>query len=85
MQLDEVVRLQDHVVEFEKRQFLLALEPQLDRIERQHPVDREVAADVAQKIDVVEPVEPVGIVGHDGIAAVALEFQELVEDRANAF
>ena len=67
VQLDEIVGLQDHVVEFEKRQFLLPLEPQLHRIERQHAVDGEVAADVAQEVDIVERVEPVGIVGHDGV------------------
>ena len=42
-------------------------------------------ADVAQEIDVVERVEPVGIVRHDGVAAGAFEFQELGEDRADAF
>jgi hypothetical protein len=54
VQLDEVVGLQDHVVELDERQFLLALEPQLHRIHRQHAVDREVPADVAQELDVVE-------------------------------
>ena len=44
-----------------------------------------MAADITQEIDVVERVEPIGIVGHDGVAAGILEFQELVEDRANAF
>ena len=33
-QFDEIVGLQDHVIEFEERQLLLALEPQLDGIER---------------------------------------------------
>ena len=54
VQLDEVVGLQDHVVEFEERQLLLALEPQLDAVEGKHAVDREVPADVAQEVDVVE-------------------------------
>ena len=85
MELDEIVGLQDHVIEFEKRQFLLALEPQLHRIEGEHPVDGKVAADVAQEVDVIERVEPVGIVGHDRIAAGVFEFQEFGEDRANAF
>ena len=43
-----------------------------------------MAADVAQEIDVVERVEPVGIVGHDGVAAGVFEFEELREDRADA-
>ena len=54
VELDEIVGLQDHVVEFEERQRLLALEPQLDRIHRQHAVDREMPADIAQELDVVE-------------------------------
>ena len=54
VQLDEIVGLQDHVVEFEERQFLFALEPHLHRVEGEHAVDREVAADVAQEVDVVE-------------------------------
>ena len=84
VQLDEIVGLQDHVVEFEERQFLLAVEPQLHRIEGEHAVDREMPADVAQEIDVVERVQPVGIVGHDGVAAGILECQELGEDGADA-
>ena len=34
VELDEIVGLQHHVVEFEKREFLLAVEPQLHRVER---------------------------------------------------
>src|SRR3546814_21055488 len=37
----EVVGLENHVIEFEERQRLLAIEPQLDRIEAQHPVRSE--------------------------------------------
>ena len=84
VQLDEIVGLQDHVIEFEERQLLLALEPQLDGIEREHAVDREVAADVAQEIDVVERVEPVGIVGHHRIGLAVAEAQEAPEDFADA-
>ena len=84
VKLDEVVGLQDHVVEFEERQFLLAFQPHLDRVEREHAVDREVTADVAQEVDVVERVEPVGIVGHHGIAAGVLELEEFGEDGADA-
>src|SRR5262249_32875547 len=48
VQLHEIVGLQNHVVEFEEGQGLLALEPQLHRIECEHLVDGEVAPDVAQ-------------------------------------
>ena len=78
-ELDEVVGLQDHVVEFDERQLLLAIEPQLHRIHRQHAVDREMPADVAQHLDVVERGQPLGIVGHDGVALAGAERQELRE------
>ena len=41
-------------------------------------------ADVAQEVDVVERIEPVGVVGHQRIAAGILELEELREDRADA-
>ena len=34
VQFDEVVGLQHHVIEFEERQFLLAVEPHFHRVER---------------------------------------------------
>ena len=80
MQFDEIVGLQDHVVEFEEREFLLPIEPQLHGIEAQHAVDREVAADVAQEVDVVERVQPVGVVRHDRAGA---EIEKAREHRAD--
>ena len=72
VKLHEIVGLQDHVVEFEKRQRLLALQAQLHRVERQHLVDGEMAADVAQEGNIVQPVEPLGVVRHHG-AGVKIE------------
>jgi len=43
---------------------MFALQPQLHRIEGEHPVDREVPSHVAQERDVGQAVEPVGVVGH---------------------
>ena len=68
VQFQKVIGLQDHVVKLKKRQALLAVKPRLDRFKRQHPVDREVFADVAQKADVVQLIQPFGIVDQDGIA-----------------
>src|SRR3546814_19326495 len=65
---------------FEERQRLLAIEPQLDRIEAQHPVDREMLADRAQEGDVFERVEPLGIVEHHRIRWPVAEGQEPFED-----
>ena len=84
-QLDEVVGLQDHVVELDEGQLLLALEPELDCIHGEHAVDREMPADVAQEIDVVERGEPFGIVDHQAVGAALAEADEAGEglhDRA---
>ena len=73
VELHEIVGLQDHVVEFEKRQWLVALEPQLHRIHGEHAVDREVPANVAQQRDVEQAVEPVGVVGHHSVGRAVAE------------
>ena len=52
-----------------KESSLLTLQPQLDRIHGQHAVDAEMAADVAQHVDVVELGQPLGIVDHHGIVS----------------
>ena len=68
-ELQEVVRLHDHVVELEEGQRLLALEPQLHRFEGQHAVDREVAADSRAGTRCSRSVvEPVGVVDHQRVA-----------------
>ena len=72
--------MQDHVVELEKRQRLVAIEAQADRIHRQHAIDREVPADVAQQRYVEQRVEPVGVVRHDGRpAGIRAELDEIGE------
>ena len=55
VELEEVVGLQDHVVELEEDQRLVAVEPRASPVEGEHAVDREVPADVAQEADVVSP------------------------------
>ena len=67
-QLDVVVGLADHVVELDEAHLLLALEAQAHRVHGQHAIDREMPADVAQHVDVVELGQPLGIVEHDGVA-----------------
>src|SRR5690606_33857286 len=83
-QLDEVVGLQDHVIELDERQLLLALEPQPHRIHGQHAVDREVAADISQEVDVIERDEPLGVVDHDRIVSPRAEPQKAAEDLLDA-
>ena len=77
-EFDEVVGLEDHVVELQERERLLAVEALFHGFEAEHPVDREVPAVVAQEGDVVKRVEPVGVVGHQG--RVVAEVQEALED-----
>ena len=79
VQLAEVVGLQAHVVEFEEAELLVAVEPHLHAVHRQHAVDREVPADVAQEVDVVEGRQPLGIVDHQGVAAGLAEVQQARE------
>ena len=82
-QFEKVVGLQDHVVEFKKGQRLLAVEPQLDGLECQHPIDREVAADIAQERYVLQRVEPIGIVDEQCVGRAVAEFEETVKSTAD--
>ncbi len=42
-------------------------------------------ANVAQEVNVIELVEPVGVVAHDGVAAGAFKLQKFRKNRADAF
>ena len=83
-QFDEIVGLEDHVVEFQEGERLFPVQPQFHAVEGQHPVDREMAAVLAQEIDIGEAVEPVGIVRHHGIGRSVAEGEELLEHAADA-
>ena len=83
-QFEEVIGLQDHVVEFEEGERLLAVESQLHRIETQHAVDGEMHTIVAQEIDVVEMIQPVGIVDHPRIRGAIAEIEKTPEHLADA-
>ena len=79
-QLQEVVGLEDHVVEFEEAERLFAVQTLFHAFEAEHPVDREVAAVITEKGDVFEFVQPVRVVDHDGVGRAIAEIQELFED-----
>ena len=79
VKLHEIIGLKDHVVEFEERQVLFPLKPDLHALEGQHPIDGEMAAIVAQEVDIFEIIEPVAVVDHDGIGLAGAECQELRE------
>ena len=83
-QLEKVVGLEDHVVELQEAQRLLAVEAEAHAVEGQHPVDREVRAHVAQQRDVAERVEPVGIVDQERAGAAVAEAEEAVERAPDA-
>ncbi|MPL94363.1 hypothetical protein SDC9_40516 [bioreactor metagenome] len=84
VQLEEVIGLQDHVVEFEEAQRLLAIESRLHRLERQHPVHREVPADVAQEVEVVQVVKPLGVVAHHRAVRLIAVIEVAREDALHA-
>ena len=67
VKLQEIIGLQDHVVEFEKAEALLAVQPRFDAFKRQHPVDREMPPDITQEFQIVQTIKPFGIVEHSGV------------------
>ena len=62
VQLQVVVGLQQHIVELDEAQRLLPVEPRLDALKGQQPIDREMLADIAQEIDVMQLIQPLSIV-----------------------
>ena len=84
VQLTEVEALQDHVIELEKSERLLPFQAKPHAVERQHPTDGEMTADVAQQADVAERVQPIGIVRHDGIGRAVPEPHERLDAAADA-
>ena len=63
---------------------MFALQPQLDRIHRQHAVHRKVPSDVAQHVEVVQLRQPLRIVDHQGIFWPRTKAQELGENLLDA-
>ncbi|MCY1234948.1 hypothetical protein D9M72_475470 [compost metagenome] len=78
-QFEVVDRLQDHVVELEEARVFLLLQPRPDAVEGEHAIDGEVFADVPEHVDPGHPVEPLGIVDHDGIGRAVAEGQQPLE------
>ena len=76
LQLQEIYRLHQHVVEFQEGHRLFTFQPRLDTVERQHAVDREMYAVVAQELDVAVLRQPVVIVDHDRVGRAVAEGQE---------
>ena len=84
VQFEEIIGLQNHVVEFQKAQRLLALEAQFHAVETHHAIDRKMAAIVAQKLDVIELGKPVVIIDHNGIRGAIAESEEALESGADS-
>ena len=79
VQLNKVIGLKDHVVELKKRELLLTIKAQLDGLETKHAVNREVASDITQEVDIIQLIQPLGIVGHQGCIVAFTKVQELAE------
>src|SRR4051812_45319933 len=63
-QLEEIIRLKQHVREFGVRN--APFHAALDRILLEHVVDREMLAHIAHEVDRPEAREPFGVVDHSG-------------------
>ena len=70
-ELIEVKGLHEHIVKLEERESLL--HAVLIALRAKHVVDREMGADVADKFNVVQVPEPVGIVHHSRLALAELD------------
>jgi len=84
VEFDEVIALQDHVVELQEGERLLALEPQFHAVHGQHAIDREVPADLAQERDVPEARQPIIVIDHERAGGAVVEAQVVTEDLADA-
>ncbi len=76
--------MQDHVIEFEEGQRLFAVEPALDAVKGQHPINGEMRAVIAQEIKIRHAGKPIGIVDHDRIARTIAKAQEARKHPFNA-
>ena len=83
VQLTEIVALQDGVVELQKREPLLPFQPRPHAVEAQHPVDAEMHADLPQQLDVAELVQPIRVVGYEGVGRPVPEADEGIEAALN--
>ena len=83
-QLQKIIGLEDHIVELKEAQRLFTVEAQLHAVEAQHPVDREMLADVAQERDIFQAVQPFGIVEQTSVRRPVAEGQEAFEHAFDA-
>ena len=67
----EVIRLHDHVVEFQEGQTLF--HPLLIALGPQHIVHREAGAHFPQKLHIIQFQQPIGVVEHLGLAFAELD------------
>ena len=65
-QVQKIIALHQHIVEFQERDAFF--HTCFDALGGEHLVDREMHADLPQKIHIVQAEKPVGIVRHDGLA-----------------
>mmetsp|Transcript_25493 Transcript_25493/g.75110 ORF Transcript_25493/g.75110 Transcript_25493/m.75110 type:complete len:487 (-) Transcript_25493:652-2112(-) len=86
-QFQKIVRLEYHVIEFQKGEGRLPGQALLDRFEAEHPIDGELRAVIAEELEVGYFREPVVVVHHDGVGGggvgvgviVAFEGEEFLE------
>ena len=83
-QFQEVIGLQQHVVEFKKRQRLIAFQPLLHAFHGQHAIDAEMPPDITQEGNIKQLIQPFRVIQHDGIGRAITKGQEGVKHLPNA-
>ena len=84
VQFQIIIGLENHVVELDEAQRLLPLQPQPHAVKRQHPVDREMPAIIAQERHQLQPRQPIIIVDHHRIGRPIAKAQEPLENPLDA-
>jgi hypothetical protein len=74
--MHEVVGLQQHVREFRVADPVVTLEPAANGVLAHHVVDSQVLADVAKKLEVPKPAQPVGVVDQHRVARTVAKIEE---------
>ena len=84
VQFKKVIGLKDHVIEFKEAQALFAIQTRLDRFKRQHAIDRKMPPNIAQKFQIIQPVQPFGIVQHQRACRAVIIAEITCENAAHA-
>lgn len=80
VEFSEVVSLQQHVVELQEGQGLLAFQSQANAVVGHHAVDRKVRAVLSKKVEIGQLAQPLVVVDKSCVCRAVSEGQELGEN-----